>query len=183
MASQPSKASLESLDSLHDIYSTMPSTTSIRQRSVLELPDLKDLEPIDNLNGKPSWRSLFNFTTRQHVFQLLLTIVFTILSSLLQPTGAVFYVKVFAVLTSFGSGTLNAHDTLQEIAKWCTALVILGIVSWFVEVGFLSLWMTFGELQAKSVREQMFTNMLGKDMDWYDMRQYGIGSLLVRIET
>jgi len=59
----------------------------------------------------------------------------------------------------------------------------LGGAAWLIEGAFLSSWMVFGELQAKSVREQMFVEMLDKEMEWYDLRQDGIGSLLIRIQT
>ncbi|KUJ18851.1 P-loop containing nucleoside triphosphate hydrolase protein [Mollisia scopiformis] len=41
----------------------------------------------------------------------------------------------------------------------------------------------FGELQAKSLRLQMFEGMLDKNMEWYDLRQDGVGALMIRIQT
>ncbi|KAI6708191.1 hypothetical protein JHW43_009279 [Diplocarpon mali] len=134
-------------------------------------------------NGKASWRSLFGFATRQHNAALAIAIFSTLISALLKPVAAIFYGKIFSVLTKFGLGTLSGGETINGISGWCTALAGLGAAAWIVEGTFLSSWMVFGELQAKSVREQMFVGMLDKEMEWYDLRQDGIGSLLIRIQT
>lgn len=137
----------------------------------------------DVCGGKPSWRSLFVFTTRKHSAAIVIALISTILSALLKPASAIFFGKIFSVLTKFGLGGLSGQETLHEISRWCIALVGLGGVAWLVEGTFLSSWMVFGELQAKSVREQMFIGMLDKEMEWYDLRDDGIGSLLIRIQT
>jgi ATP-binding cassette subfamily B (MDR/TAP) protein 1 len=63
------------------------------------------------------------------------------------------------------------------------ALVGLGSASWLLNGGYFMLWLAFGELQAKSVREKLFDGMLEKDMEWYDMRKNGIGALVPRFQT
>jgi ATP-binding cassette subfamily B (MDR/TAP) protein 1 len=62
-------------------------------------------------------------------------------------------------------------------------LTALGVAAWILEGILLSSWMVFGELQAQSARRKMFTGMLDKEMEWYDLREDGIGSLLIRIQT
>jgi ATP-binding cassette subfamily B (MDR/TAP) protein 1 len=132
---------------------------------------------------KPSWRSLFTFTTRKHLPVIAGALFATLLSSLIRPTSTIFFGKIFSVLTLFGAGSLEAHTTLQQISVWCTVLASLGGLSWLLEGTFVLTWMVFGELQAKWVREEMFSGMLDKEMDWYDMHKDGIGSLLIRIQT
>ncbi len=157
----------------------MPAPTESPKRSTAELRD-----PASNLSGtKPSWRSLFIFTTRSHSAAIVIALVSTFLSALLKPASAIFFGKIFSALTKFGLGASSGQDTVREIARWCIALVGLGGAAWLVEGTFLSSWMVFGELQAKSVREQMFIGMLDKEMGWYDLRDDGIGSLLIRIQT
>jgi ATP-binding cassette subfamily B (MDR/TAP) protein 1 len=112
-----------------------------------------------------------------------IALVLTLASALFRPTAAVFFGKIFSILTRFGAGNATAQDTLHGVAKWCTALVGLGGIAWVVEGIFLSSWMAFGESQAKYVRHEMFEGMLDKEMEWYDSRQDGIGSLLIRIQT
>ncbi|KAJ5041539.1 uncharacterized protein L3040_005122 [Drepanopeziza brunnea f. sp. 'multigermtubi'] len=142
----------------------------------LDVNDSKD-------GGKVSWGSLFAFTTRQHTAIIVVALFATLVSALLKPASSIFFGKIFSVLTKFGLGTLNGQETIDGIKGWCIALVALGGVAWVAEGAFLGLWMVFGELQAKSAREQLFIGMLNKEMEWYDLRQDGIGSFLIRIQT
>lgn len=139
----------------------------------------------DNLESgvKASWRSLFAFTTRKHTASLAWCALATFFGGLLKPVAAIFFGNVFSVLTQFGIGTLDSHDTLHQISIWCIALIVVGIAAWVLHGMFLSSWMVFGELQARSVREQMFIGLLNKDMEWFDLRKDGIGALLIRIQT
>jgi ATP-binding cassette subfamily B (MDR/TAP) protein 1 len=152
------------------------------------LPGLThELRPVDTgeepSTVQPSWRSLFTFTTRKHLPGIVAALFITLVSSLIRPTSTIFFGKIFSVLTQFGAGSLSAHDTLEQISKWCTVLAGLGGLSWLIEGMFVLTWMVFGELQAKWVRGQMFSGMLDKEMEWYDMQKDGIGSLLIRIQT
>ncbi|PVH77878.1 P-loop containing nucleoside triphosphate hydrolase protein [Cadophora sp. DSE1049] len=145
--------------------------------------DLRQVTTINDTSGKPSWRSLFFFTTRKHSLVIAIAVFSSLLSALLKPALAIFFGKIFSIFTKFGLGILSGPEALIAISKWCIALVSLGGAAWLIEGSFLSSWMVFGELQAKSVREQMFVGMLDKEMEWYDLRQDGIGSLLIRIQT
>ena len=143
-------------------------------------------EPIRKIDieaDTASWRSLFIFTTREHSAAIGFSAISTILAGLLKPTAAIFFGNIFSILAKFGGGTLDANGMLKEISTWCLALTILGLAAWVFEGFFLSAWIIFGELQAKSVRQKMFTGMLDKEMEWYDLREDGIGSLLIRIQT
>jgi hypothetical protein len=145
--------------------------------------ELRPWRTADNVAVKYSWRSFFIFTTRQHGVAITIAILSTLASALFRPIAAIFFGKIFSVLTKFGAGTANAEDTLHGVAKWCTALAGLGGCASIVEGAFLSSWMVFGEAQAKTVRYEVFEGMLDKEMEWYDLRQDGIGSLLIRIQT
>lgn len=140
-------------------------------------------ESDDDADVKPSWHSLFLFTSRTHGGSIAIALFSTLLSSLLKPASAILYGKIFSDLTKYGAGTANRHDTLHGISRWCIALVALGAVAWMVEGTFLLSWMAFGELQAKSARERLFVGMLNKEMGWYDLQEDGIESLLIRIQT
>lgn len=186
MSLPPSKdipEGVASPDSVHQFYSAMPPTNSTRRVSAHELQTISDNSPGEIDARQPSWRDLFNFTTQSQIPRLIFTIFITIASACIQPVAAIIYGKIFTILALFGSGGLSGTDTLREISKYCLVLFILGLSAWFVELFFMGLWTTFGELQAQAIRQQIFASMLEKDMYWYDMRQDGIDSLLVRIET
>jgi ATP-binding cassette subfamily B (MDR/TAP) protein 1 len=179
----PPKRSFDSLEDLQTLYNSMNSLNPNTQQAGYEFRKSEPLKETASQIDTPSWRSLFHFTTRRHLPRLWFTLTVTAISSCVHPAGAIIYGKVFSLLIRFGAGTLTGSDTLSQMKTLCIAFVTLGIMSWCIESWFLGLWLTFGEIQAKRVREQMFTSMLQKDMDWYDTREDGIGSLLVRIET
>ena len=156
----------------------MASTEEVNN---FELRSLEGREPKNLL--KPTWRALFAFTTREHWFPLALAILFAILSSLLKPASAILFGKLFSTLVKYGAGRIDLQDALKEVSWWCIALTALGFVAWLADGIYLSQWMRFGELQAKSVREQMFAGLLDKNMEWYDLREDGIDALVVRIQT
>jgi ATP-binding cassette subfamily B (MDR/TAP) protein 1 len=171
----------ESFESRRDWHVPTPTTSVDQQQSSYELQPINSSD--NDRDIKASWHSLFAFTTRQHAASLVFAGLATIGAGILKPISAIFFGNIFSALTKFGAGTLNGQETLEQISIWCIALVALGGGTWFFEGALLSTWMVFGELQAKSVREQMFTGMLKKDMEWYDLREDGIGSLLIRIQT
>lgn len=167
------------LESISNAHAPMPSTAQSHDGSAYELQPVA----VDELDDKAAWRSLFIFTKRKHATTIALCLGSTLVSALLRPIAAIFFGKIFSLLTSFGTGSLSGEATLRGVGTWCTALVGLAGLTWITEFGFLSSWITFGELQARSVREEMFEGMVDKEMEWYDLRQDGIGSLLIRIQT
>lgn len=147
---------------------------------------LYELQPVDITESaeiKPTWKSLFAFTTRAHCPFISLAASSSIISGIIKPASTIFYGKIFAILTEFGSGKLSGRDTLHKISMWCIILTALGVIAWMTEFALLCTWVIFGEIQAKVVRDKMFTALLDKDQEWYDLREDGIGSLLVRIQT
>lgn len=158
----------------------MPATSESSHDSGYEL---QALDVDDDVEINPSWRSLFAFARRKHTLSFILAVISSVVASFIRPTSAIFFGKFFSALTKYGAGIWTVHETLLEVSKWCAALAGIGAASWLTQGAFLSSWMIFGELQAKSAREQMFRGMLGKDMEWYDLRRDGVGSLLIRIET
>lgn len=145
--------------------------------------ELQPLETVEISDLNPSWRSLFTFTKRSHAPAVVFALTTTLISACIKPASAVFFGKIFSSFTQFGSGLVDGEQCLHEIIKWCIALACLGCLAWFVEGVFFTSWVVFGELQAKSIRGCMFEGMLDKDIGWYDLRQDGVGALLIRIQT
>ena len=53
------------------------------------------------------------------------------------------------------------------------ALIALGAATWLVKGGYFASWPVFGELQAQSVRNELFENLLRKDLEWFETRTSG----------
>ena len=169
----------------HKDRSSVPIEQSSResQFSSYELEHVAQENNETHPENNALWRSLFAFTTLQHAGLAAAAVVASIFTGLIRPISAIIFGKIFNCFTDYGAGTVDLKETTDTISTWCIALTALGAGTWIVEWAFFYLWILFGELQAKSVRQQMFLGLLHKNMEWYDRREDGIGSLLIRIET
>ncbi|KPM44588.1 hypothetical protein AK830_g1917 [Neonectria ditissima] len=132
---------------------------------------------------KSSWRQLFVFTKRAHALPLIGALLTSTVTAGFKTILAIILGKVFDIIAGFGNGTLGGSEAVSEISKWSLILLGLGIGYWLANSAFLALWVVFGELQAESVRRDIFENLLSRDMAWFDSQSEGISSLLIRIQT
>ena len=140
-------------------------------------------EEENNLASHASWYSLFSFTSRTDIPPLFLALVLSIAAGLVAPALAIFLGKIFALFTDFGADEISGPDLLNRVSTNAFLLALLGITSGLLHAGYFALWLGFGELQARHVRERLFEGMLRKDMGWYDMRTDGIDALVTRLQT
>lgn len=134
-------------------------------------------------NNRTTWRSLFLFMERRHLFILIPGLSLTAVSGAAKPVSTIFLGRIFDELAAFGRVPNHEDDLLSNVSKWCLALTILGAGATVVNSCFFILWLRYGETQARCARQKLFAGMLAKEMEWYDMRSDGVSSLLVRIET
>lgn len=156
-----------------------------KKESAMEI-DVEHLENPETENDdnrqtkKKSFLALFNFTTRSQIVTLLLALLFSTASGVVIPVFAVLLGKIFDVFTTYGAGQISGPDLVKKVSKYGLALAGLGSSSGLLNACYLGFWLAFGEAQAKSVRERLFNSMLEKDMEWYDMRKFGIEALILR---
>ena len=129
------------------------------------------------------WISLFNFTTRKHLIPLISALTLTVAAGVLVPVSAIFLGKLFDAFSNFGADNSTGDELLEKVADNCIVLVSIGAATWVLNGGYFTLWLTFGELQARSVRELLFEDMLQKELEWFEMRKDGIGGFLPRLQT
>jgi ATP-binding cassette subfamily B (MDR/TAP) protein 1 len=130
-----------------------------------------------------SWRVLFNFTDRTHLFILTPALALSALSGVLLPAVAIFMGKYFDALAKYGAGTISDHELFQRVLLSTYGLIGVGVATWLLKGGHFTLWLIFGEMQAKNVRDNLFQSLLLKDLEWFEMRSSGVGSLLSRLQT
>jgi ATP-binding cassette subfamily B (MDR/TAP) protein 1 len=131
---------------------------------------------------KSSWKNLFLFTKTAHAFPLTGALLASALTAGFKTVLAVILGRVFDIIAGYGNGTLSSSKAVSEMSKWSLVLFGMGIGYWLANSIFLALWVVFGELQADSVRKDLFGNLLARDMAWFDSQSDGISSLLVRIQ-
>lgn len=139
----------------------------------------------DGQTGKTTttWRVLLNFTDRAHFFILLPALFLSALSGILLPAVAIFMGKYFDALANYGAGELSDDELVHRVLFSTYGLVLVGAATWLLKGGYFTLWLVFGETQAKSVRDKLFQSLLLKDLEWFEMRSSGVGSLLSRLQT
>ena len=131
----------------------------------------------------PSWRALFSFTTTTHIIPLAAAIMLSLASGIVIPTLAILLGKLFDQFTKYGGGAIDGHGLVHRISVYGLYLVGLGSGAILLNAGYFGLWLVFGELQAKSVRDKLFDGLLEKDMAWFDMRKVGISTFLNRLQV
>ena len=137
----------------------------------------------EELLQQAEWRSLFNFTTKAHVPALIIGILHAVASGIVIPALAFFLGKIFDTFADYGAGTMSGPDLTKQVSLNGLELLGLGFASWLLNGGFFISWLSFGELQAKNVRNKLFDGMLQKEMEWYDMRKSGMNAMIPRLQT
>lgn len=132
---------------------------------------------------RPSFRHLFAFSTWRHGGILALGLASALVVSSLKTALAVILGKVFVAITEFGCGDMSGSETSDIISFWCMILGIAGTLGWLFNFAFRFAWITFGEQQARQIRMQTFSALLGKEMAWFDCQEHGVSSLLLRIQA
>lgn len=143
---------------------------------------LNDLSEESIHPSSANWRSLFNFTSKAHKVHFAVAIISSVASGIIIPALAVFLGKLFGAFTSYGGNHTSGAHLLQKMLTYDTGLMALGCTAGVLNAVYLSSWIIFGELQAKSAREKIFGGVLDKKMEWFDTRMPGIETLTSRLQ-
>jgi len=129
------------------------------------------------------WRALFFFTTRANLPILILGIFSSLCAGAVLAINAFIQGKAFEGFINLGGGLITGQQLYDDDKKYVLYFVALAGGSWVLHGVEFFLWLSFGELQAKSARDRLFHSLLEKDIEWYDMRRNGIGALLPRLQA
>ncbi|KAJ5175143.1 uncharacterized protein N7482_001020 [Penicillium canariense] len=131
----------------------------------------------------PSWKSLFIFTTRRDVPTLIIGGVFALLAGCVTPVLAVFLGNVFDAFTAFGAGQIAADGLRNKIVTSCFGMLGLGAAGWLLNSAYFALFIAFGELQASYIRSRVFSELITRDVEWFDAQPEGSGAFLSGIQA
>lgn len=132
---------------------------------------------------KPSWKSLFGFTTRKHLPTLAVGAAFALLAGCVTPGLAIFLGNVFDQFTSFGAGHMLVDEFRSHIVKNCLGIIGLGAVGWLLNGSYFAIFVAFGEMQASSIRREAFVELLKRDIEWFEAQREGSGAFLSGIQA
>lgn len=150
-----------------------------------------DADAGDNSNGnskqhgspsRSSWRHLFVFTQRRHAVFLSSAVITALLVAVTKTVYSILLGKIIDIVSPLGAGSVSAEAAMGGVRKWCLVLVGVGVAVWAFNSAFMALWIIFGELEARSARETLFSNLLYKEMAWFDSQEEGVSSALSRMQ-
>ena len=128
------------------------------------------------------WKAVFNFTHKAHMLALLPALAFSICGGALGPVMAIFLGKFFDAFADFGAGKISPDKLMHRTLTSVHALLGIGGGTVLLKSGLFAAWLSFGEMQAKSVRDELFQALLRKDLEWFEMRESGVDTLLARLQ-
>ena len=137
----------------------------------------------DETLPKATWMSLFSFTKRRHWPILTLSLFLSVASGLIIPIMSVLLGQTFGAFALLGSGAMTIEDFMKKITTGVIQMSALGFAGWISHGGFFAVWLYFGELQAKTVREMLFEGLIFKELAWYENRKNGLSALLSKCQT
>lgn len=133
---------------------------------------------LQNAPSKSTWRHLFVFTERRHAAILGFAVIAAVLVAATKTLYAIFLGKIIDLVSPLGAGTISGTRAMEGVRMWCLVLTGLGVAIWAFNSALMALWVIFGELAAKSAREGLFSNLLSKEMAWFDRQEEGVSSAL-----
>ncbi|KAJ9606273.1 ATP-dependent permease [Cladophialophora chaetospira] len=145
-------------------------------------------DPIDGTEKKQGhgfldgWKSLFYFTSTSHLPVLLPAILSSVAAGGLQPAMALFIGRFFDTISDFASGNIDGTAFMNKSLSTFRALFVIAAATFLFKGLLFILWLVFGEMQARTVRELLFESLLERDVEWYETRTSGVGTLLTRLQ-
>ena len=131
---------------------------------------------------RSTWRSLFHFVTKSHYVVLTAALVFAVLSSIIMPVFAYLLGRCFNAFASYGAAEISMEEFLNYVAQQTLYMAVLGFINLGLSAFFMFFWLLFGQLQAATACRRLYSCMLTKEMEWFDMQKSGISALLPRIQ-
>jgi ATP-binding cassette subfamily B (MDR/TAP) protein 1 len=128
------------------------------------------------------WKTLFTFTTKQHLTVLVGGITAASVAALSMPAFAIVYGLIFGQYTSYGEGSIESNQLMSNITRFCIILTGLATLNWIANSFYFFCFLMFGELQARSARNRIFDALIKKDLAWFDMRETGIAGFLPTVQ-
>ncbi|OAL23986.1 hypothetical protein AYO22_06010 [Fonsecaea multimorphosa] len=128
------------------------------------------------------WRSIFNFTAKAHLSVLLPAVILSSAAGCLQPAMAFFFGKFFDTFSDFAAGKTDGSTFMERSLGSLYALLGVAAATFFFKGILFSLWLVFGEMQARRIRELLFQSLLDREIEWYEARTTGVGTLLNRFQ-
>lgn len=159
------------------------ATTSESKYSETDEKSTSSVDEEREPSPQAGWKALFGFTTTSHIAILISALASAAAAAAILPIFSVIYGLVFGAYSDYGSGKVNGDQLMSTVTRLSLIMTGVAAANWVFNSIFFSLFLLFGELQAKSARNRMFDVLIRKDIEWFDRRESGIAALLPTIQT
>ena len=105
------------------------------------------------------------------------------ISGILLPALAILFGRFFEALSEYDAAAIQEKELVRKVLINTYALIALGGATWLLKGCYFTLWLVFGQLQAKSVQDALFQCLLHREVQWFEERTNGVGSLLSRVQS
>lgn len=186
MAPFSKRLSVPGQQQLHDINTAARerlSSVDTQDGASTEAEQKQEQKPAVAISQRSSFKNLFAFTLPKYRWIVFCAFLTAAVIAGGRTAYAVILGKMFEFVTSYGAGVIDEDYLLTETSRWCVYLCFLGIGLWVFYSLDMALWVLTGELRARTTRNVLFTTLLNKNAQWYDLREHGLSSLLVGIQT
>ncbi|KAL7944886.1 P-loop containing nucleoside triphosphate hydrolase protein [Trichoderma barbatum] len=167
----------------NDEKTASPPDSTDNLTVVLDVDSSTHHQPTDTKLKRLSFKHLFAFTRWSHAGPLIAAVIASAAFASIKSVQSILLGTIFGVISDFGAGHRSGSDTMDIISHWSLILLGIAVANWLSSTAFLALWVIFGELQATSVRQDIFESLLSKKISWFDSLDQGVSSLLVGIQT
>jgi len=139
--------------------------------------------PAKDSTNVSRWRDLFAFTRKKHAPTLGAALFVSVAAGVVGPALSIFLGRLFNTFAEFASGKIDNTKFRADLSRDSLFLALIGLLSFFFGSGAFSSCMAFGELQARTCREEVFDGLLDKPVEWFDTRRSGVKALVARLNT
>jgi hypothetical protein len=95
------------------------------------------------------WKVFFHYTMTVHLLVLLPAMLLSVAVGVLMPATAFLFGKFLDNFSDFGSCYINGTTFMQRARTSLCSLLGIGGATFLLKGGLFTLWLTFGELQAR----------------------------------
>ncbi|KAK0630411.1 P-loop containing nucleoside triphosphate hydrolase protein [Bombardia bombarda] len=130
-----------------------------------------------------SFNSLLAFTRPGHAWIVACAFCTASMVAAGRTAYSVLLGRIFECVSQWGATAIDGETFLAQVGRWCLYMTLLGLGMWLAAGVDVALWVMVGESGARTARETLFASFLKKTTAWYDMRENGMSSLMVGIQT
>ncbi|KAK3317809.1 hypothetical protein B0T19DRAFT_298560 [Cercophora scortea] len=128
-------------------------------------------------------KHLFVFTRPGNVWMIACAVFTAALAAAGRAAYTIVFGRIFDLSSQWGANAIAGDRFLSETSQWCIYMCLIGLGMWLVSSIELAFWVISGELRARTARDTLFASLLKKTAEWYDLRENGMSSFMVAVQT